>query len=69
MLCHGLEPLPVSDDPACLTGFSVADDTSNHTLMYTPEGKQTTERLWEETLEELRFANVRDILSRAQSTK
>ncbi|KAF2243051.1 NAD(P)-binding protein [Trematosphaeria pertusa] len=41
----------------------------NHTLMYTPEGKQTTERLWEETLEELRFANVRDILSRAQSTK
>ncbi|KAK0261969.1 hypothetical protein LTR35_017768 [Friedmanniomyces endolithicus] len=30
-------------------------------LMYTPEGKQTTERLWEETLEELDFAGVRSI--------
>ncbi|TKA73233.1 hypothetical protein B0A55_06051 [Friedmanniomyces simplex] len=32
-----------------------------HSLMYTPEGKQATERLWEETLQELDFADVRSI--------
>ena len=32
-------------------------------MMYTPEGKDVTKRLWEETLDELRFAGVKDILS------
>jgi hypothetical protein len=31
--------------------------------MYTPEGRKTTERLWEETLEELSFARVKDVLT------
>ncbi|KAK5747182.1 hypothetical protein LTR17_000317 [Elasticomyces elasticus] len=31
-------------------------------LMYTPKGKQTTERLWEETLQELDFAGVRSVM-------
>ncbi|KAJ9633402.1 hypothetical protein H2204_007119 [Knufia peltigerae] len=31
-------------------------------LMYTPEGKRIIEKLWQETLEELRFANVQGIL-------
>jgi hypothetical protein len=31
-------------------------------LMYTPEGKQTVNTLWDETLSELRFAGVREIL-------
>ena len=35
--------------------------SSFHSIMYTPEGKQTTELLWEETLEELDFAGVRSI--------
>ncbi len=30
--------------------------------MYTPEGKKVTDGLWEETLKELEFAGVRDIL-------
>lgn len=30
--------------------------------MYTPEGKKTTDKLWEETLKEFEFAGVRDIL-------
>ncbi len=33
-----------------------------HRMMYTLEGKKTTERLWEETLVELEFAGVRNIL-------
>ncbi|KAF2636853.1 putative short-chain dehydrogenase/reductase family protein [Massarina eburnea CBS 473.64] len=33
-----------------------------HDLMYTPEGKKATERLWAETLEELRFAHVSEVL-------
>lgn len=31
-------------------------------LLYTPEGKQVTERLWQETLAELRFAKMENIL-------
>jgi hypothetical protein len=31
--------------------------------MYEKEGKDTAERLWNETIEELNFAGVRDILS------
>jgi NAD(P)-dependent dehydrogenase (short-subunit alcohol dehydrogenase family) len=41
-------------------------DTDNrryHSLMYTIDGKKATERLWEETLQELEFAKVRDIIS------
>lgn len=34
---------------------------SFNSMMYTPSGKQTTERLWEETLDELDFAGVRSI--------
>jgi hypothetical protein len=30
--------------------------------MYTPEGKQATERLWQETIAELSFADVQGIL-------
>ena len=30
--------------------------------MYTPEGKAAAERLWRETLEELDFAGVKEIL-------
>jgi hypothetical protein len=33
-----------------------------HEMMYTPEGKKTMETLWEETLEELSFARVKDAL-------
>ncbi|KAK0292081.1 hypothetical protein LTR91_000075 [Friedmanniomyces endolithicus] len=38
-----------------------------HSMMYTPEGKQTTERLWDETLEELDFAGVRNIADSLRS--
>ncbi|KAH7383997.1 hypothetical protein BKA66DRAFT_417479 [Pyrenochaeta sp. MPI-SDFR-AT-0127] len=38
-----------------------------HQMMYTPEGKQTTERLWEETLAELEFAGVRQTLERPKA--
>jgi hypothetical protein len=31
-------------------------------LLYTPEGKVLIERVWEETLDELDFAGVRQIL-------
>lgn len=31
-------------------------------LLYTPEGKVITQRVWDETLAELDFAGVRDIL-------
>jgi len=31
-------------------------------MMYSPKGKKVTERLWNETLTELEFAGVRDIL-------
>jgi len=31
-------------------------------MCYTPAGKAATERLWEETLNELSFANVREIV-------
>jgi hypothetical protein len=30
--------------------------------MYTPEGKQIIDRLWEETIAELNFADVQGIL-------
>ncbi|KPM41159.1 hypothetical protein AK830_g5429 [Neonectria ditissima] len=33
-----------------------------HSMMYTEEGKGTTQRLWEETIEELSFAGVKSIL-------
>jgi hypothetical protein len=33
------------------------------TMMYSPGGKQVTERLWSETLNELEFAGERDILA------
>ncbi|KAE8379170.1 hypothetical protein BDV26DRAFT_291486 [Aspergillus bertholletiae] len=32
------------------------------TILYTPEGKQATERLWEETMAELKFADAQGIL-------
>jgi hypothetical protein len=32
-------------------------------MMYQPEGKQITEKLWEETLTELHFAGVRETVS------
>ena len=32
-------------------------------LLYTPEGKQVAEKLWSETLNELRFTNVEGILA------
>ncbi|KAK7416876.1 hypothetical protein QQX98_004934 [Neonectria punicea] len=33
-----------------------------HSMMYTEEGKNTTQHLWEETIEELSFAGVKGIL-------
>ncbi|CAI6339513.1 unnamed protein product [Periconia digitata] len=33
-----------------------------HGLMYTPEGKKSVDRLWDETMAELRFAHVEDCL-------
>ncbi|EON98681.1 putative short-chain dehydrogenase reductase family protein [Phaeoacremonium minimum UCRPA7] len=33
-----------------------------HPAMYTPEGKQTSDRLWDETMKELEFAGAPDIL-------
>lgn len=35
--------------------------------MYTAEGKVVTARLWEETLEELEFAGVREMLESMMS--
>jgi hypothetical protein len=32
-------------------------------IMHTPEGKRATEKLWEETMTELEFANARGVLS------
>lgn len=32
------------------------------TLLYTPEGKKITEKLWQETMAELSFAKPLDIL-------
>lgn len=31
-------------------------------MMYTSKGKKTAERLWDETMEEFEFAQVREIL-------
>ena len=31
-------------------------------FVYTPAGKQATERLWQETIDEFKFVNVQDIL-------
>jgi hypothetical protein len=36
---------------------------SFHAIMYTAEGKVAMDRLWNETLEELDFAHVKDILA------
>jgi len=53
---------------AMLNQFSVSKQSvltpthSFHSMMYTPEGKQTTERLWEETL-----AGVRNIAGSLRS--
>lgn len=44
---------------------NITDSTCWHRfvdLMYTPEGKQIIERLWQETLAELGFAGVQGIL-------
>ena len=41
---------------------TVADWCRFHTLMYTSEGKTTTNRLWDETLQELSFAGVEGVL-------
>ena len=47
---------------------SNADFSSFHAMMYTSEGKRVMDRLWEETLQELEFAGVRDIvISRSNS--
>lgn len=32
-------------------------------FLYTPEGKKLIDQLWQETMEELKFANTRTILS------
>jgi hypothetical protein len=32
-------------------------------MMYTPKGKELTERVWTETLEALEFTEVKDILT------
>ncbi|KAJ4396134.1 hypothetical protein N0V93_000352 [Gnomoniopsis smithogilvyi] len=40
-----------------------------HPKMYTPEGRQTTDRLWEETLTELEFAGARRILGSMSNKK
>ncbi|KXG52490.1 Short-chain dehydrogenase/reductase SDR [Penicillium griseofulvum] len=34
-----------------------------HPMMYEPSGKQVTERLWEETIQELRFADAQGIIN------
>ena len=39
-----------------------ANLSSFHEMMYTSDGKRTMDRLWEETLQELGFAGVRDIV-------
>jgi hypothetical protein len=42
---------------------SVADQTSSWPkTMYTEQGHQMRERLWDETLEELKFAGVKERL-------
>jgi len=37
--------------------------------MYTGEGRRISDKLWEETLQELRFARVEDVLDKAESSK
>lgn len=34
--------------------------------MYTDEGRRISDKLWEETLQELRFAGVEDVLQKAK---
>ncbi|KAF1998495.1 NAD(P)-binding protein [Amniculicola lignicola CBS 123094] len=40
-----------------------------HKMMSTPEGQKVMDRLWEETMEELEFAGVREIVHSMQSGK
>ncbi|KAF4999859.1 hypothetical protein FDECE_11358 [Fusarium decemcellulare] len=40
-----------------------------HEMMYETEGKQTAERLWVETLNELEFAGVKDIILSTRKTE
>jgi len=35
-------------------------------LVYKPQGQEVAKRLWEETLNELEFAGVRDIIKQAE---
>ena len=41
---------------------SVAKSNRFHSLMYTPEGKKIVDRLWMETMDEFRFADVESCL-------
>ncbi len=36
-------------------------------MLYTPEGRAMTQRIWDETLAEFEFANVRGILESMKS--
>ena len=38
-------------------------------MLYTPEGQQIAQRLWDETMQELSFANAEGILKDMKSGK
>ncbi len=62
MLPHELEDPSVSPLPLPF-GFLAKAFRRFAALIYTPEGKVVTERVWDETLAELDFAGVRSILN------
>jgi hypothetical protein len=41
----------------------IANDGRLATLYYTADGKKATKQIWEETMKELSFANVEDIVA------
>jgi hypothetical protein len=62
MFCDELEDCSVSL-PYVYVEMCADFSPRFHQMMYTPEGQKTTERLWEETLDELNFAGVKEIIN------
>lgn len=65
MFPYKLENPPVSRDLHNMTFEHTADISVNSfaPFLYTPEGKKLIDQLWQETMEELKFANTRTVLS------
>lgn len=46
-----------------LCSLSIADYDRLATFYYTSDGKKATEQIWEETMNELRFAHVEEFIA------